>query len=71
MICAFLCFQAVSDLKINLVKFELTKLGVNREVDNLATMLGCKIRSLLIKYLGLPLVANSKTPHHGPGGKLF
>jgi hypothetical protein len=48
----FLCFEAVSGLKINLAKSVLVVVGC---VDGLASILGCGVSSLPLKYLGLPL----------------
>ncbi|XP_050222663.1 uncharacterized protein LOC126672753 [Mercurialis annua] len=51
------CFEVVSGLKINFHKSSI--MGINTSVDELATaasVVGCKIESLPIKYLGLPLV---------------
>jgi hypothetical protein len=55
-LCAlFLCFEAVSHLKINLATSELVPMG---NVDGLAGLLGCKVSSLPLKYVGLPLRPN-------------
>ncbi|KAF5458832.1 hypothetical protein F2P56_022833, partial [Juglans regia] len=54
-------FAAVSGLSINLVKSELVPVGVVPDVEILATTLGCKITSLPMKYLGLPLGASFKS----------
>jgi hypothetical protein len=51
----FLCFDAVSGLKINLAKLELVPVGKVENVDGLAGILGCGVASLPLKYLGLPL----------------
>jgi hypothetical protein len=55
--CVFLCFEAVSRLKINLDKLELVLVGVVDDVGGLATILGCRVFSLPIRYLSLPLGA--------------
>ena len=44
----------VLGLKINLSKLEIVLVG---DVDGLASILGCGVTSLLMKYLGLPLGA--------------
>ena len=52
-------FEAISGLKINLIKSELISVG---KVENLelAFKLGCKVGVLPTSYLGLPLGA----PHN-------
>lgn len=58
--CLFLCFEAISCLKINLAKSELVSVGNSYNVDGLASILGCKVSSLPMKYLSLPLGASFK-----------
>lgn len=48
----------VSGLKINLSKSEIVLVG---DVEGLACTFGCKVVSLLMKSLGLPLGALYKT----------
>ena len=55
--CLFLCFEAVSCLKINLAKSKLVHAGHVSNVEGLAEILGCRVSSLPIKYQGLPLGA--------------
>lgn len=55
--CLFLCFEAVSALKINLAKLELVLVGSVEDVGGLADILGYRVSSLPMKYLGLPLGA--------------
>ena len=55
-----LCFEAVSGLKVNLVKSEITPIGEGDQLLQLANILGCKASSLPISYLGLPLGATYK-----------
>ena len=53
-------FEEASGLRINLAKSELIPIG---EIDNIAEMaveLGCRVGSLPVKYLGLPLGARHK-----------
>ncbi|GFZ18132.1 hypothetical protein Acr_26g0014010 [Actinidia rufa] len=50
-----LCFQAVSGLKINLVKSELIQVGDGIDLRSLVATLGCKSGSFPTTYLGLPL----------------
>lgn len=47
-------------LKINLAKLELILVGVVKDVGGLARILGCRVSSLPIEYLGLPLGASFK-----------
>jgi hypothetical protein len=59
--CTFLCFEAVSGLMINLGKSELVPIGEVEDVESLAHILGCRIGSLLMTYLGMPLGASFKS----------
>jgi hypothetical protein len=56
----FLCFEAVLGLKINLAKSVLVPVGCVDNVDGLASIVGCGVFSLPLKYLGLPLGASFK-----------
>ena len=56
----FIWFQAVSGLKINLGKSELVPVGDEVVVEELAGILGCKVSSLPLQYLGLPLGSGYK-----------
>jgi hypothetical protein len=58
--CLFLCFEAVSSLKINLAKSKLVLIGTVSNLEGFARILGCRISSLPLKYLGLPLRASFK-----------
>jgi hypothetical protein len=49
-----LCFEAVSGLKVNLVKSVLVPVSNMVKVTELATILGCETSSLPLKYLGMP-----------------
>jgi hypothetical protein len=53
----FLCFKVVSGLKINMAKSKLVLVGNVDNMDGLASILGCGVSSLRLKYLGLPLRA--------------
>ena len=53
-------FQAISGLKINLGKSELVPVGTVPEVEDLAAVLGCKVATLPMSYLGLPLGSSFK-----------
>jgi hypothetical protein len=53
--CTFLCFEAVSGLRINLGKSELVPIGEVEDVESLAHILGCRIGSLPMTYLGMSL----------------
>ena len=55
--CLFLCFEAVSGLKINLAKSKLVSLGNINIVDGLASILGYRVSSLSMKYPGFSLEA--------------
>ena len=56
-----LCFEVVSRLNINLARFELVPIGYVVNVSTLAHILGCRVSSLPLKYLGLPLCAPLKS----------
>ncbi|XP_041011404.1 uncharacterized protein LOC121255192 [Juglans microcarpa x Juglans regia] len=56
-----LCFADVSGLNINLSKSELVLVGDVHDAENFATLLGCKLSSLPMKYRGLPLGASFKS----------
>jgi hypothetical protein len=57
----FIWFQAISGLKINLSKSELVPVGQVINVPELAGILGCRVASLPLTYLGLPLGASYKS----------
>jgi hypothetical protein len=57
----FIWFQAISGLKINLSKSELVPVGQVTNVPELAGILGCRVASLPLTYLGLPLGASFKS----------
>jgi hypothetical protein len=57
----FLCFKAASGLRINLGKSEVVPIGAVEDVDRLAHLLGCRVASLPLTYLGLPLGASYKS----------
>lgn len=48
---ALLCFKFVSTLKVNLGKSDVVLVGHN--ADSMASILGCKISHLPMKFLGL------------------
>ncbi|XP_042961829.1 uncharacterized protein LOC122296285 [Carya illinoinensis] len=52
-----LCFEAVFGLGINLNKSEIVPVGSVSNIYDLANIMGCKVSSLPMKYLGLPLEA--------------
>lgn len=56
-----ICFEVVSGLKINLSKSELVPAERVDNVHSLAAVLGCKVTSLPIKYLSMPLEATFKS----------
>ena len=57
-----LCFQAVTGLKVNALKSEMVPIGEVPNIHILADILGCRIGSLPMTYLGLPLGASHKSP---------
>jgi hypothetical protein len=58
--CIFLCFEAPSGLRTNLAKLEIVPLGEVEDVEELASILGCRVSLLPTKYLGLSLGASYK-----------
>jgi hypothetical protein len=58
--CFFLCFEAILGLRINLAKSEIIYVGEVEDVEELTNILGCRVSSLPMKYLGLPLGASYK-----------
>jgi hypothetical protein len=56
-----LCFEEVSGLRINLGKSKIVPVGLIVDVEALAHVLGGRIASLPMKYLGLPLGARYKS----------
>ena len=55
--CLFLCFEVLYSLRINLAKSKLVPIGNVINVEVPASILGCKISSLPMTYLGLLLEA--------------
>ncbi|KAG2675320.1 hypothetical protein I3760_13G178100 [Carya illinoinensis] len=55
-----LCFEVSSGLKVNLDKSEMVPVGSVQTLRQLANTLGCKMPSLPMTYLGLPLGAASR-----------
>jgi hypothetical protein len=55
------CFEAISGLQINLKKFELVAVGEVPNIEELASILSCRISYFPMKYLGLPLGASFKS----------
>ena len=53
-----LCFEVVTCLKVNALKSEMVPIGEVPNVHVLAEILGCRIGSLPMTYLGLPLGAS-------------
>ena len=51
----FLCFETISELKVNLQKSELVAVGEVLYIEELASILCYNISPLPLRYLGLPL----------------
>ena len=49
------CFQAFTGLKVNVGKSEIVLIGKVRNIQSLANILQCRVRSLPMIYLGMPL----------------
>ena len=56
-----LCFEVVSGLKVNLSKSKIVPVGLVNNLNEVAAILGCKVSSLPMKYLGLTLGAPHKS----------
>ena len=67
------CFTAFTGLKINISKIEMVPVGEVNNLDELADILGCKIRVLPMTCLDMPLGASYKAssmePNFGEVGK--
>ena len=55
------CFQAFTGLKVNVGKNEIVPIREVNNLDALANILHCKVGSLPMKYLGMPLGTSFKT----------
>ena len=55
------CFQAFTGLKVNVGKSEIVPIGEVNNRDILANILWCRMGSLPMKYLGMPLGTSFKT----------
>ena len=55
-------FEAIIDLKVNIVKSEIVPVGVVGSLNTLASVLGCNVGRLPMMYLGMPLGAHFKDP---------
>ena len=52
---ALTCFQAFTSLKVNVGKSEIVPIREVTNIHNLATILQCRVGSLPMIYLGMPL----------------
>ena len=57
-----LCFQVVTGLKVNALKSEMVPIGEVPNAFVLVEILGCRVGSLPMIYLGMPLGASHKSP---------
>ena len=58
---ALSCFQAFTGLKVNVGKSEIVPVGEVGNIDALANILSCRVGSLPMKYLDMPLGTSYKT----------
>ena len=58
---ALSCFQAFTSLKVNVGKSEIFPVGEVGNIDDLASILSCRVGSLPMKDLGMPLGTPFKT----------
>ena len=56
------CFQAFTGLKVNVGKSEIVPVGEVRDIQSLANILQCRVGSLSMTYLGMPLGSSYKSP---------
>lgn len=56
-----LCFEVVSGLKINLRRYEAIAVGDVDNMEELTTILGCRVAHLPMSYFGIPLGACFKS----------
>ena len=56
------CFQAFTVLKVNVGKSEIVPIGEVCNIQSLANILQCRVGSLHMIYLGMPLGTLYKTP---------
>jgi hypothetical protein len=54
------CFEAVIGLRVNMLKSEMVPVGEVPDLSRLAALLSCKIGSIPMNYLGMPLGAPHK-----------
>ena len=57
-----LCFQAMTGLKVNVQKSEMVPIGEVDDVHALAKILGCRVGTLPMSCLGMPLGASHNSP---------
>ena len=55
------CFQAFTGLKVNVKKIEIVPIGEVNNLVTLANIFQCRVGSLPMKYLGMPLETSFKT----------
>ena len=58
---ALSCFQAFRGLKVNVGKSEIVLVGEVNNLAELASIFHCRVGSLPLKYLGMPLGTSFKT----------
>ena len=58
---ALSCFQAFTGLKVNVGKSEIVPVGEVNNLVALASILQCRVGSMPMKYLGMPLGTSFKT----------
>ena len=58
---ALTCFQAFTSLKVNVGKSEIVPIREVTNIHNLANILQCRVGSLPMIYLGMPLGTSYKT----------
>ena len=61
----FLWFKVISSLKVNMDESEAIPVGRVDSLENIVSMLGCRIGKLPTSYLGLPLGVLKGVGHRG------
>ena len=59
---ALFCFQAFTSLKVNVGKNKIVSIWEVSNLHTLANILQCRVGSLLMKYLGMPMGTLYKIP---------
>ena len=64
-----ICFETITGLKVNVGKSEIVPVGDVGNLNALAHILCCKVGTLLMRYLGIPLRAHYNDSMTWKGGE--